>query len=116
MQSYNYILMAGDFNFSSIQWNLSADHCDDFRCERLLRTLISEHHLVQVVAQPKCGKSILDFILLSEMLTVTVNSIEYFPPIAGSDHETQILRIFFPVSSLVLRFAVVSIISAYATT
>ena len=37
--------------------------------------------------------------LVSEMLTV--DSIEYLPPIAGSDHETQMLRIFLP--SIVTR-------------
>ena len=36
MQSYNYILMAGDINFFSMQWVSSADHCDNSNYERLL--------------------------------------------------------------------------------
>ena len=76
MQSYNYIIMAGDFHFSSMQWVLLANHCDNSHCERLLRMLISEHHLVQVITQPTRGKIILDLMLMSEMLTA--NSIEYF--------------------------------------
>ena len=92
MQPY-HILMASDFNFSFMQWVSSADHCDDSHCERLLRTLFFEHHLVQVVVKPTRGKSILGLMLVLEMLTV--DSIEYLPPIAGSDHETQMLCIFF---------------------
>ena len=102
--------MAGDFNFSSMQWDLSADYCDDSHCERLLRTLISEHHLVHVDAQPTRGKSILDLMLVLEMLTV--NSIEYLPRLPGLIMRPRCFIYFFPVSSLVLRFAIASIIPA----
>ena len=91
---YNNIVMAGNFNFSGMQWS---DSCstNDLYCQILLRLMI-EHHLTQTVTQPTRGNAILDLMFVSD--TLTIEGISYLAPINCSVLDSQLLRIRLPFS------------------
>ena len=92
---YKSIIIAGDFNLPGMKWaNLSQP---DSGNESRLRHLISEHHLQQVVKQPTRDSAILDLIFVSQSLSY--NDVEHLPPIAGSDHDAQLLNFHLPCTA-----------------
>ena len=86
---YNNIVMAGDFNFSGMQWSDSCPTNDSY-CQSILRRLMVEHHLIQTVTQPTQGNAILDLMFVSD--TLTIEGISYLAPINCSEHDSQLLH------------------------
>ena len=87
--------MAGDFNFSGMQWSESCRTNDSY-CQSLLRRPMVEHHQTQTVTQPTRGNAILDLMFISD--TFTIEGISLLSPINCSDHDSQLLRICLPFS------------------
>ena len=90
---YDNVIMAGDFNFPGMQWSTPGLN-DEAKRESLLRYLVIEHHLTQLVRQATSYNAILDLVFVSSSINYT--AIELLPPIAQSDHDAQLLRFSLP--------------------
>ena len=81
---FKKIITLGDFN-------LPASKCAVDNEPELLRILVSEHGLRQIVSAPLRGESLLDLIFVSPHFT---NShVMNLPPVTDSDHNAQLLQL-----------------------
>ena len=93
--------MASDFNFPNIKW-LDTSANDDSPDEVLLRQLVAEHHLNQIVTQPTRDAAVIDLIFISD--TLNNSNVKQLPAIAGSDHNALQVHNQFPLTSSKTRF------------
>ena len=63
----NKVIIAGDFNFSSMRWH-NTHTANDPPDERTLRHLLTEHNLFRFVTQPIRNTAVLDLVFLSQSL------------------------------------------------
>ena len=80
---FNHVIIAGDFNFPNIKW-LDTSANEYSPDEALLRQLVVEHHLHQIVTQSTQDAAIIDLIFISD--TLNNSNVKQLPAIAGSDH------------------------------
>jgi ribonuclease P/MRP protein subunit RPP40 len=85
--------MAGDFNFPNMQWSPISNN-NDSHTESILRRVVTEHHLTQMVKQPTRADATLDLVFVTESLIT--DDVIYLPPVAGSDHDAQLISIRLP--------------------
>jgi hypothetical protein len=85
--------MAGDFNFPNMQWSPISNN-NDSHTKSMLRRVVTEHHLTQMVKQPTRANATLDLVFVTESLIT--DDVIYLPPVAGSDHDAQLISIRLP--------------------
>jgi hypothetical protein len=89
------VIIAGDFNLPNVQWHDHLDHTSNFSVI-YLRHLLSEHKLTQLATQPTRCAALLDLIIVSDHFAN--NEVNNVPPIAGSDHDGQLIAFALPIA------------------
>jgi endonuclease/exonuclease/phosphatase (EEP) superfamily protein YafD len=90
---HDNVIMAGDFNFPAMNWT-TTDYSNDSYRDGLFRRVVIEHQLSQVITWPTRDNTTLDLVFLSESLTCSLAAAH--PPIAGSDHDAQLIHVDLP--------------------
>ena len=86
------IIVVGDFNAPHMDWHIvTGAITSDTPVESLIRQFACEHSLTQLAQQPTRGSALLDLVFISSRLSVSF--IDELPPVAGSDHNAQLLSV-----------------------
>ena len=78
---YNDIIICGDFNYPSIDWNLMQAESEG---QNFLDTVM-DCFLIQHVREPTRGQNILDLVMSKE--GITIENVETCMPLGSSDHD-----------------------------
>jgi ribonuclease P/MRP protein subunit RPP40 len=85
------LIVVGDFNLPHMLWN-NSNTSSDSNIESLVRRFAIEHDLTQLATQPTRDNALLDLVFVSPGLCDDC-VIDNLPPIAGSDHSTQLIHL-----------------------
>ena len=96
-RSSDQIIFVGDFNAPHMDWH-TGTLTSDTSVESLIRQFVCEHSLTQLAQQPTRGSALLDLVFISSRLSVS--SIDELPPVAGPDHNAQLLSVRATLSSV----------------
>lgn len=91
--NYN-IVIAGDFNLPYLSWDTLLTTGVHVKYHQTFLDFVSEHGLVQCVAEPTRGDNILDLVLVNEPLLI--NSCVTSTPLGRSDHMTVDFDLVLP--------------------
>ena len=84
------IIIVGDFNLPGIRWD-SSNGVKDSSMESIFRNFIKGQNLLQVAREATRKTALLDLLLTSRSCGQC--DVTSLPPIAGSDHSAQLLRL-----------------------
>lgn len=92
------IVIAGDFNLPNVKWNTTTKDYNDgtLRTDQLICQFIDEHNLMQLATLPTRQNKILDLILVSSHFAN--GFVDDHPPIGGSDHSAQVIKLNYTCS------------------
>ena len=96
-RSSDQIIVVGDFNVPHMDWH-TGTLASDTPVESLIRQFACEHSLTQLAQQPTRGSALLDLVFISSRLSVSF--IDELSPVAGSDHNAQLLSMRATLSSV----------------
>ena len=90
VSNFSNIIIVGDFNLPDMRWN-SSNGVNDSSMESIFRSSINGQNLLQVAREVTRKTALLDLLLTSRSFDQC--DVTSLPPIAGSDHSAQPLRL-----------------------
>ena len=89
-RSSDQVIVVGNFNAPHMDWH-TGTLTSDTPVGSLIQQFACEHSLKQLAQQPTHGSALLDLVFISSRLRVS--SIDELPPVAGYDHNAQLLSV-----------------------